>query len=164
MPRWADLEAAAPRLAASGRELINRFRFVYVGTLRRDGTPRISAVEARIVAGELAMSMIPGTLKARDLLRDPRVAVNAPLEHPDDPNEEFKLRGRALELHERDLQEAVAAAIERTSGWRPQRDWHYFSVDITDAAFIAWSEGVMRMTRWSPERGVQAVERPVAVL
>jgi len=45
------LEAAAPELAESGRGLIERFRFVYVATLRRDGTPRISVVEARIVEG-----------------------------------------------------------------------------------------------------------------
>jgi hypothetical protein len=108
--------------------------------------------------------MIPATLKARDLLRDPRLALNAPLQHPDDPNEEFKLRGRAVEAHDDELKAAVAAAIERTSGWRPPLGWHFFSVDIGDAAFIAWNEGVMRMVRWSPERGVRVVERPVAVL
>jgi Pyridoxamine 5'-phosphate oxidase len=164
MAGWAELEAAAPELAGKGRELIDLFRFVYIATLRRDGTPRISAVEARIAGGELAMSMIPGTLKARDLLRDPRLALNAPLQHPDDPNEEFKLRGRAVEVHDRDLKEAVAAAVESTSGWRPPPGWDFFSVDIGDAAFIAWNAGVMRMLRWSPEEGVQEVERPVAVL
>jgi hypothetical protein len=164
MARWADLEAAAPELAESGRGLINRFRFVYIATLRRDGTPRISAVEARIGGGELAMSMIPGTLKVRDLLRDPRIAVNAPLQHPDDPNEEFKLRGRAVEVQDDRLKEAVAAAIESTSGWRPPLDWPFFAVDIDEAAFIAWNAGVMRMSRWSPDEGVREVERPVAAL
>ena len=164
MARWADLEAAAPALARSGRELIDRFRFVYIATLRRDGTSRISVVEARIAGGELAMSMIPGTWKARDLLRDPRVAVNAPLQHPDDPNEELKLHGRAMEVHDGRLKEAVAAAIEGTSGWRPPVDWCFFSVDIADAAFITWNAGVMRMSRWSPDDGVREIERPVAVL
>jgi hypothetical protein len=164
MARWADLEAAAPGLATSGRELLERYRFVYIGTLRRDGTPRISAVEARVVLGELAMTMIPGTLKARDLLRDPRIALNAPLQHPDDPNEEFKLRGRALEVRDPELKEAVAVAVDSTSGWRPPLDWHFFSVDISHAASIVWSEGVMRMSLWSPDQGVSEVERPVAVL
>jgi hypothetical protein len=110
------------------------------------------------------MSMIPGTLKALDLLRDPRLTLNAPLQHPDDPNEEFKLRGRATEIDDVHLKEAVAAAIASTSGWRPPLDWHFFSLDIGDAAFIAWNEGLMRMVRWSPESGVREVERPVAVL
>jgi hypothetical protein len=164
MARWADLEAAAPELTTSGRELIDRFRFVYVATLRRDGTPRISAVEARIVEGDLAMSMIPGTLKARDLVREPRLAVIAPLQNPDDPNQELKLRGRALEIYDDAVKASVAAAIEGSSGWRPPLDWLFFSVDIEVAALIAWNAGVMRMIRWSAEQGVEHIERPVAVL
>ena len=72
---WADFETAAPGLATQGRELIERFRFVLVGTIRSDGTPRISAVEAHLVGGRLMLVMIPDTLKARDLLRDPRALV-----------------------------------------------------------------------------------------
>ena len=144
--------------------MIERFRFVYIGTLRRDGTPRISPVEARILHGYLMMSMIPRTLKARDLLRDPRVVLNAPIAHPDDPNAEFKLRGRALLVDDPELKETTAAAIEATSGWRPLLYWHFFTVDIADAAYIAWKKGVMRMMRWTPANGLEEVERPVAVI
>src|SRR5437764_8262772 len=49
MFRWADFEAAAPELAAPGRELIERFRFGLVGTILLDGTPRISPGETHIV-------------------------------------------------------------------------------------------------------------------
>ena len=58
MFQWANFEAAAPLLAAHGRELIERFRFVLVGTIRSDGTPRISPVEAHIVRGHLMLVMI----------------------------------------------------------------------------------------------------------
>lgn len=164
MARWAELEAEAPLIAERGRELLERFRFVYIGTLRRDGTPRISAVEARLVLGELIMSMIPGTLKARDLLRDPRLSVNVPLAHPDDPNEGLKLRGRAVLVADPELKDAAADAIEATSGWRPKPDWDFFAVDLEDAASIAWKGGLMRMIRWTRARGVEEVERAVAVI
>ncbi len=104
MFQWANFEAAAPMLAAQGRELIERFRFVLVGTIRSDGTPRISPVEAHIVDGHLMLVMIPNTLKARDLLRDPRILVNSPITHPDDPNTELKLRGRVVEIRDQALQ------------------------------------------------------------
>ncbi len=107
MFQWADFEAAALMLAAQGRELIERFRFVLVGTIRSDGTPRISPVEAHIVRGHLMLVMIPDTLKARDLLRDPRILVNSPIIHPDDPNAEFKLRERVVEIQDRVLREAT---------------------------------------------------------
>lgn len=44
MRRWADLEEAAPELAALGRERIEQFRFVFIRTLRRDGGPLDGAV------------------------------------------------------------------------------------------------------------------------
>ena len=64
MLQWADFEAAAPELAMQGRALIERFRFVLVGTIRRDGAPRISPVEAHFVRGHLMLVMIAGTLKS----------------------------------------------------------------------------------------------------
>jgi predicted pyridoxine 5'-phosphate oxidase superfamily flavin-nucleotide-binding protein len=119
MFQWANFEVAAPLLAAQGRELIERFRFVLVGTIRSDGTPRISPVEAHLVRGHLMLVMILGTLKARDLLHDPRILVNSPIIHPDDPHTEFKLRGRVVEIQDRALREETADTIEATSGWRP---------------------------------------------
>jgi hypothetical protein len=161
---WANFEAAAPMLATQGRELIEHFRFVLVGTIRSDGTPRISPVEARIVRGHLMLVMIPDTLKARDLLRDPRILVNSPITHPGDPNTEFKLRGRVVEIRDQALREATAEAIEAASGWRPPEVWHFFSLDIEDAAFLAWQGGVLDLTRWNGDRGLDSIRRPTAVL
>jgi hypothetical protein len=161
---WANFEAAAPLLAAQGRELIERFRFVLVGTIRRDGTPRISPVEAHIVRGHMMLVMIPGTLKARDLLRDPRILLNSPITHPDDPNMEFKLRGRAVETRDQVLRVATADAIEAASGWRPPDGWHFFSIDIEDAAFLEWQRGELHLTRWNRDRGLDHLRQPTAVL
>jgi hypothetical protein len=164
MFHWANFEAAVPLLAAQGRELIERFRFVLVGTIRKDGTPRISPVEAHIVRGHVMLVMITGTLKARDLLRDPRILVNSPITHPDDPNTEFKLRGRVVEIRDQALRQATAHAIEAASGWRPPEGWHFFAIDIEEAAFLAWQNGVLHMTRWNRDRGLDHVRQPTAVL
>src|SRR6266700_1529794 len=109
---WADFETAAPMLAAQGRELIERFRFVLVGTIRSDGTPRISVVEAHIVRGHLMLVMIPVTLNARDIVRDPRILVQSPITHQDDPQTQFKLRARVVDIRDQALREATADAIE----------------------------------------------------
>jgi hypothetical protein len=164
MYHWANFEAAAALLAAQGRELIERFRFVLVGTIRRDGTPRISPVEAHIVRGHMMLVMIPGTLKARDLLHDPRVLLNSPITHPGDPNMEFKLRGRVIEIRDQALRLATADAIEAASGRRPPDGWHFFSIDIEDAAFLEWQGGEMHLTRWNRDRGLDHLSQPTAVL
>ena len=59
MLTWEELEQAAPEIAAHGRELIERFQFVLVGTLTKDGSPRITPVEAYIIDGHLLVNMIP---------------------------------------------------------------------------------------------------------
>ncbi|HLY32736.1 MAG TPA: pyridoxamine 5'-phosphate oxidase family protein [Ktedonobacterales bacterium] len=161
---WADFEAAAPTLAAQGRELIEHLRFVLVGTIRRDGTPRISPVEARLVRGHLMLVMIPETLKASDLARDPRILINSPITHPDDPNREFKLRGRVVEIEDTELRKAMADALEATSGWRPLDSWRFFALDIQEAAFLAWQNGILDLMRWNRDRGLNQVRRPVAAL
>jgi hypothetical protein len=46
MLRWADFEVAASELATLGRERFERFGFLFVATVRKDGGPRVNPVEA----------------------------------------------------------------------------------------------------------------------
>jgi len=95
-PYWAGFEAAASELAAQRRALIECFGFVLAGTIRADGTPRISPVAAHLVSGDLMLVMIPGTQKARDVLRDSRIVLQSPVTEAAEPGAEFKLRGHAV--------------------------------------------------------------------
>ena len=161
---WSTLEHEAPELAAHARRVITQHGFVLAGTIRRDGTPRISPIEAHLVRGHLAHAVIRGTHKARDLRRDPRIVLASPVLHRGDPNEELKLRGRVVEVREPDLRTAIVDAIETASGWRPRDDWHVFTTELGDVAYIAWNAGVCDTLRWRPGRGVDHVVRPVAVV
>jgi hypothetical protein len=162
--RWADFEGEAPDLAVQVRELIDRSGFVLVGTIRRDGTPRISPVEARVVQGHLMLVLIRGTHKARDVLRDSRLVLNTPIFDPADPGCELKLRGRVVAVEDRGLLEATANATEAASGWRPPADWHFFSVVIEDVTLMEWDRGALAMTRWTAERGLERTTRPTPLL
>jgi hypothetical protein len=149
MVSWADFEAAVPELAGIGRERFEGLGFALVGTIRRDGTPRISPVDVRFVQGELAMNMVSDSLKARDLDRDPRILLHSPMLTSGDPNDEFKLRGRALETDDQDLCSAVADLT-----WYPPPESRVFVLDVESAAFVEWSKGEMTVTRWSADRGL----------
>jgi len=149
MVSWADFEAAAPDLAVLGRERLERLGFALVGTIRRDGTPRISQVEVRFVQRQLAVNMLRDSLKARDLDRDSRILLHSPMLSADDPNDEFKLRGRALETDDQDLCAAVADLT-----WHPPPESRVFVLDVESAAFVEWSKGEMTVTCWSRERGL----------
>ena len=162
MRRWADFEEAAPELASAGRERLEQFGFVFIGTIRRDGGPRVNPVEAHIVDGELALCMVPWSLKAGDLLRDPRTFLHTPvIEAASGAPGEFKLRGRALQIGDAGLRDAVADTLDRKSGWRPTPDWRFFHVDVEAAAFLRYDEQeeIHRLLRWTPERGLESSTR-----
>ena len=81
MATWAEFERAAPELAKEVRAAFERHKHLILGTLRADGSPRLSGTEVTIGLGELWLGMMPRSMKARDLRRDPRYAVHsAPLD------------------------------------------------------------------------------------
>jgi hypothetical protein len=157
--RWAEFAAAAPELAAQGRVLIERFGFVIVGTICADGTPRISPVAAHLVSGDLILVMIPGTHKARDVVRDNRIVLQSPVTEAAEPGAEFKLRGHAVEVSSDILRTATADTIETVSGWRPLRSWLYLSVTVRAAAHLAWTGEEMALIRWDSDLGLRGPER-----
>jgi hypothetical protein len=156
---WSDFAIAAPALAAPAQDLLQRYGFVYLGTIRSDGTPRISAVETHLVQQHLMLVMVAGTQKARDVRRDPRLVVQTPVTDPHDPGEELKLRGVALTV-DADLRAATTATIEDASGWRPQPSWLFLEVGVQAAALLSWNPetGDMLLTRWDHNHGFRGPE------
>ena len=140
---WADFEQAAPDLAAIGRERIERHGFMLLGTVRHDGTARISPVGVKLVEDQLTMSFVRDSAKERDVRRDPRILLHSPVLHGGDPNDELKLRGRALEIEDERMREQAAL-------WTPPPELVVFCFDVVSAAFVEWSQGEMKLRRWSP--------------
>jgi hypothetical protein len=151
--RWADVEAQQPRLAALGRRRLGDPGVVLVGTVRKDGTPRISPVEPFFSRGDLWLPMLLASLKAGDLRRDSRVLVHSIVTSRDGTNEgEFVLRGRAVFETDPRVNEEIATAIAAELPWRPQAGKFYlFRVDVEHVASIRWGEhNDQYLTHWPP--------------
>jgi predicted pyridoxine 5'-phosphate oxidase superfamily flavin-nucleotide-binding protein len=144
---WEELEQAAPEIAAHGRELIERFQFLLFGTLTKDGSPRINPAEAYIIDGHLLVNMIAQSLKALDLLRDPRVYVHAPVTAKEG-SPEFKLAGRAQVLEDETLRGKLDDLFWEMIQWRPAPDSHYFEILAERAAWVTYDEGQTSI-RWN---------------
>jgi hypothetical protein len=157
---WEELEHAAPETSARGRELIERFQFVLVGTLTKDGSPRINPVEAYIIDGHLLVNMIPRSLKALDLLRDPRVYVHAPVTAKEN-SPEFKLAGRADVLTDETLRRKLDDLFWEMIRWRPAPDSHYFEILAERAAYVAYGDSAQHLIVWRLDgEGEKRLERP----
>jgi len=147
MLTWAEFETAAPEISQRGRALLDRFQFVLIGTLTRNGSPRINPVEAYVVDGHLLMNMIPRSLKALDLLRDTRVYVHAPVTGKSgDP--EFKLAGGADVLEDGALRRKLDDLFWQLIEWRPAPDSHYFEIRAERAAFVTYDGNGQTAIRW----------------
>lgn len=157
---WASFEREAPALGAIGREAFNRTGLVLLGTLRRDGWPRISPVEHMFVEGELLLGMMWQSLKARDLLRDSRCVAHASVSNPDgrtDP--EFKLYGHARDVLEPALRTAYGDAWWARNQWRPPEPYHLFALDIESAGYVRYDDGDVTYVETWPRGGARSVQR-----
>jgi hypothetical protein len=94
---WLDLERGAPEIARLGVARLNGARVAMLGTLRRDGSPRISPIEPYIVNGRLLVGAMAWSAKAADLRRDPRYVLHSTVTGPDSGEGELKLHGLAVQ-------------------------------------------------------------------
>jgi Pyridoxamine 5'-phosphate oxidase len=153
---WNALEKGAPELARLARERFEGVGIALLGSVRRDGSPRISPVEPSFVEGHLLFGAMSWSGKARDLARDPRCVLHSAVTDPDGSEGEVKLYGRAEEAEE-EIRDAPKA------WWvgRPREEARVFSLEVERALFVSWDagRGVMKTLRWSPESGYREVER-----
>jgi hypothetical protein len=156
---WAQVEAAAPELAARARAVVERHGLLLLGTLRADGAPRISPVEAHLVGGDIALPLIPGSRKARDLARDPRLALQSPVTDAGDPGEELKAHGRAVPVTDEAGRRAIADAVAAAGGWRPAASWLLVTVELESLAHVEWIAGEMVLRQWTAATGARPAER-----
>jgi len=154
---WRELEVSAPEIARLGRERLDETRVGLLGTLRRDGSPRISPIEPYFVGGRLVLGAMSWSLKARDLQRDPRCVLHSAVSGPSSGEGELKVYGRAVEA-DRVLRDACDDAW--WAGRPPESAW-VFSLDVEAATFLEWDygRGEMIVRRWTPERGFRETKR-----
>jgi hypothetical protein len=140
--RWHDFQAGAPQLAAVALERFERYGLVLIGTLRKDGSPRISCVEPCLVSGDLCLSMMWRSRKAVDLLRDPRIVLHNAICTNRGDEVEVSINGRALEVEDPDPKRTCAEALERTS------PFHLFVIEIESVGLIEYGRGEQLVKVW----------------
>ena len=150
MTAWRDVERAEPEFAQRVRALFDAHRHKTIATLRADGSPRISGIEAVFENGELMFGSMPNARKGADLHRDSRFALHRATVDPVEGSEaqwpgEAKISGRAL------------AAGPVTGGSDSDR----FRADIADVVHTHLNaEATMLVIEWwTPANGLRRIER-----
>lgn len=140
---WEQFERQAPELASDIRGRFAANLHHILGTIRADGSPRLSGTEVRIAGGELTLGMMPQSRKLSDVRRDPRVEIHcAPLEE-DLARGDAKLSGVLIEM------DSPAADVPGS----------YFRLLIGLASLVRVEDDQLAFTTWRPNRGKQTIRR-----
>jgi hypothetical protein len=156
---WGEVRAAAPELASVVQACFDAHVHKVIATLRRDGSPRVSGTEATFWDDELWLGMMPGSLKALDLLRDPRFALHSATVDPKMTDGDAKLGGRAIEIVDDATIAAFVGRFEEEGGQEPPEPFHLFRADVTEIVRTTVEGDQLVVESWHHGRGVRRVAR-----
>lgn len=155
---WGEVTAAAQELAAKVQARFEAHGLALLATLRKDGAPRITAIETLFGEGELWLGMMPGSLKAKDLLRDPRLALHGATTDKMVKAGDAKVSGTAVLVED----EATFERYRKASGGGQGHSlgsFHLFRVDVKEMSHLAPAGDHLDIESWTEARGYRQVDR-----
>lgn len=152
---WAAFSAAEPDLAKTVEERFGAFTHHVLATLRKDGSPRTTGLEVRFLNGELWLGMMPDSLKARDLLRDPRFSLQAnPGEGQTLGGGDVRISGRAREVTDPETKAGYSEEVE------PPEPFHLFRTELTEVVRTFVEDDTYLVVQvWKPGEPVRTLKR-----
>jgi len=150
MATWKDVEDAEPEFADTVRSIFDAHKHKTIATLRVDGAPRISGIEAEFTGGELTFGSMPRARKGDDLHRDPRFALHSPSVDPPEVDAatwvgDAKIAGRAVPAGE-------------VGGGMPGELFRAEIDEVVRTSLNA-SASALVIESWTPGAGLGRVER-----
>ncbi|MHC3468322.1 pyridoxamine 5'-phosphate oxidase family protein [Streptomyces sp. 7R007] len=152
---WAAFTTAEPDLARTAEDRFGAFTHHVLATLRKDGSPRTTGMEVRFLGGELWFGMMPDSLKALDLRRDPRFALQAnPGEGQSMGGGDVRIGGRAVEVTDPAAKAVYAEEVE------PPEPFHLFRTELTEVVRTYVEDDKYLVVQvWKPGEPVRTIKR-----
>jgi hypothetical protein len=152
---WAAFATVEPELAKLVEERFGAFTHHVLATLRKDGSPRTTGLEVRFSNGELWLGMMPGSLKALDLNRDPRFALQAnPGPGTGMGGGDVRISGRAIGVEDGATKEAYVKEVE------PPQPFHLFRTELTEVVrTYVEDDRYLVVEVWKPGEPVRTLKR-----
>jgi hypothetical protein len=161
MASWSEVAAASPELARLVQERFDAYGLGLLGTLRRDGSPRISGIEPLFALDELWLGMMPSSRKGLDLQRDGRFALHSATTDKQVTAGDARIAGVALPVDGQqqfgNFREAFAA---HTGYPPPDGPFQLFRADVREISMIRPAGDHLDIDWWRADGGAaRHVER-----
>ena len=153
---WSYFEAQAPELAERVRLRFESHIHAVLATLHREGSPRLSGMEAPIRDGHLWLGMMPDSLKAADLHRDPRFSLHSSPDTEELPLGDARIDGQAVAASPKEVDVFVAGhrmPIEDPSVMV------LFTARISRATLTRVEGQELVIETWTPADGLREIRR-----
>ncbi|MBA3364110.1 MAG: pyridoxamine 5'-phosphate oxidase family protein [Actinomycetota bacterium] len=158
--RWNEFADACPEIADPAAQRFRAQELCMLGTLRADGSPRISPCELDFAAGHLILGMMWQSRKAFDLLRDPRCILHTCTTDRMGTEGDAKIYARAVDVQDPELRTTYRETVKERIDWAPEEPkFHAFSIDVESAGFISFAEP-KTVIAWDPSRGTRVLPFP----
>jgi hypothetical protein len=159
---WDEFTRACPEIADRAAHRFRTQELCMLGTIRADGSPRISPCELDFAEGHLILGMMWQSRKALDLLRDPRCVLHTCTTDRMGTEGDAKIYARAKDIDDPALRETYRETVKARIDWAPgEPNFHAFSVDVVSAGFITFAEP-KTVIAWDPQRGTRVLPFPDA--
>jgi len=165
MASWGEIERQAPELAHDARKLLEAHVHKTIATVRADGSPRISGIEAKFIEesdiGEnLWIGSMPGSRKSADLAGDPRFALHSGSIDPPDWEGDAKVAGVVEEVEDPIRKRAIFEAM----GADPDQiglDSKLYRLDVRELAVTRLTEAKdeLAVAWWNEAGGERRLTR-----
>jgi hypothetical protein len=151
---WETFTAAEPALAATVEARFGAYTHHVLATLRKDGSPRTTGLEVRFLHGELWLGMMPNSLKALDLRRDPRFALQANPGEGTGMGGDVRISGRAIEVDDPVTKAAYTKEVE------PPQPFHLFRTELTEVTRTYVEDDTYLVVQvWKPGQPLRTIRR-----
>lgn len=157
---WQSFRESCPAIGEIAEERFRKDQIVLLGTIRKDGSARISPCEVDFAKGQLLLGMMLRSPKALDLLRDPHIVVHSGRRDRTETDGDVKIYGRAVDVQDPEMRRVYRETIQARIGWAPEEPaYHLFRLDVTSAAYVIFGQGETGdqedVMAWDAARGLR---------
>lgn len=162
MTTWSQFTQEAPSIAAL---FLRRHKatgnLCMLGTVRADGSPRISPIEPMVFDGMLVLAGMPNTRKFDDLARDPRFCLHTATVDTKVTDGDAKLFGTVTDITDVTVHQRFAQKLFDDSGFdiREETFDHFFVADLTGASTVEVDDDHLDITVWKPGHGETVIQK-----
>jgi Pyridoxamine 5'-phosphate oxidase len=159
MTTWGDFEQTEPDLADRVRQRFEQTGLALVGTVRADGSPRVSGWEPLFAEGHIWLGSMPGSRKNADLRRDARLVLHAATVDKDAKEGDAKISGTAIEVTDDATKLAFTQAFKSATDFDVPTPFELFQVAPTEVSVLRPSGDFLLIEWWRPGEPLHRLER-----